>query len=183
MIKETLIFAAGTAIGAAAAWTMLKNKYRQFAEEEISSVKEAFRSKSDKDLYKSDKQDESISEGKDEYETIVKRKGYSNKEMETTVMKKIRPYVIPPEQFDEIDEYDTVTLSYYADGILADETDTPIDNIDSVVGFDSLKTFGRYEDDSVYVRNDMKKCDYEILRDERKYMDILRNRPMQSKED
>ena len=176
MIKETLIFAAGAAIGAAAAWTMLKNKYRQFAEEEISSVKEAFRSKPDK-------QDENIKEGKGEYETIVKNTGYSNKETEMSGMKKIRPYVIPPEQFDEIDEYDTVTLSYYADGILADETDTPIDNIDSVVGFDSLKTFGRYEDDSVYVRNDMKKCDYEILRDERKYMDILRNRPMQSKED
>lgn len=183
MIKETLIFAAGAAIGAAASWTMLKNKYRQFAEEEISSVKEAFRSKPDKDLDEPDKQDESIKEGKGEYETIVKNTGYSNKETEMIGMEKIRPYVIPPEQFDEIDEYDTVTLSYYADGILADETDTPIDNIDSTVGFDSLKTFGRYEDDSVYVRNDMKKCDYEILRDERKYMDILRNRPMQSKED
>ena len=40
---------------------------------------------------------------------------------------------------------------------------------DDVVGMESLTHFGEYEDDSVFVRNDRLKCDYEILMDERTY--------------
>ena len=32
--------------------------------------------------------------------------------------------------------------------------------------------FGEYEDDSVFVRNNRLKCDYEILRDEGEYSDL-----------
>lgn len=40
-----------------------------------------------------------------------------------------------------------------------------------------LKHFGEYEDDSVYVRNDAKKCDYEILLDQRNYQEIFETQP------
>ena len=90
-------------------------------------------------------------------------------------MKKDIPYVIPPEEFGEIEEYDTESLTYYQDGVLTDQDDSIIDNIDELIGEDSLTHFGEFEDDSVFVRNDKLRCDYEILRDLRNYSDV--NRP------
>ena len=82
-------------------------------------------------------------------------------------------HVIPPEEFSEYDDYDVVSLTYYADGILTDEDDNIIENIDETVGKGSLNCFGEYEDDSVFVRNDATKTDYEILLDMRKYTDVV----------
>ena len=87
------------------------------------------------------------------------------------------PYVIPPERFGELDEYTTISLTYYADNILADEDDRYIDNVDDIVGRESLEHFGEYEDDSVFVRNDRLKCDYEILLDQRNYSDVINMKP------
>lgn len=87
------------------------------------------------------------------------------------------PYVIAPEQFAELDGYDQISLTYYADHILADDNDQLLEDVDGTVGFESLTHFGEYEDDSVYVRNDRLKTDYEILRDERKYSDVIKTKP------
>jgi hypothetical protein len=88
-----------------------------------------------------------------------------------------KPYVITPEEFGDLDDYETISLTYYADLILADDNDVIVDDIEDVVGFDSLNSFGEYEDDSVFVRNDRLKCDYEILLDQRKYSDVIKRRP------
>ena len=48
-----------------------------------------------------------------------------------------------------------------------------IEDVDDVVGEDSLNHFGEFEEDSVYVRNDERKCDYEILLDHRRYADVV----------
>ena len=42
-----------------------------------------------------------------------------------------------------------------------------------MVGLDSLTHFGQYEDDSVYVRNDERMTDYEILLDIRGYWELV----------
>lgn len=84
------------------------------------------------------------------------------------------PYVIAPWEFGEAGgDYEKISLTYYADGILADELDALVESVDSVVGLDSLDRFGEYEDDSVFVRNDTLKCDYEILKDQRRWEDIV----------
>ena len=82
------------------------------------------------------------------------------------------PYVISPDEFGGVEEYEKISLSYYADGILADDDDEVMENADEIVGLDSLTHFGEYEDDSVFVRNDVMKCDYEILLDHRNYKDV-----------
>lgn len=86
------------------------------------------------------------------------------------------PYVISPEEFDELDGYTPVSLTYFADGVLADEHGIVIDDVEEIVG-DALNHFGEYEEDSVYVRNDAKRCDYEILRDEREYAEFRKTLP------
>ena len=53
-----------------------------------------------------------------------------------------------------------------------DDTDI-VDDPEKIVGFESLGHFGEYDDDAVYVRNDRLKCDYEILRDPRRYEEAL----------
>lgn len=81
------------------------------------------------------------------------------------------PYVISPDEFGEY-AYETISLTYYADDVLADENYEIVDDIADVVGNDFASHFGEYEDDSVFVRNDRKRCDYEILRDYRNYSDL-----------
>ena len=91
----------------------------------------------------------------------------------------VKPYVISPEEFGEFEDYERISLSYYADQVLADEDDEKVDDVDNVVGLESLTHFGEFEDDSVFVRNDRLKCDYEILLDQRTYSDVMKQRPHQ----
>lgn len=84
-----------------------------------------------------------------------------------------KPYVISPEEFSDIWEYDTISLTYYADNVLTDDEDEVMEDIEGTVGADSLERFGEYEDDAVYVRNDRLKCYYEILKDLRNYSDVI----------
>ena len=86
-------------------------------------------------------------------------------------MNNTRPYVITPDEYD-CSEYEPTTLNYYADGVLTDIYDNKIDNIDDMVGLESLEHFGEYEKDTVYVRDDDKKVDYEILRNSEEYYDL-----------
>ena len=72
---------------------------------------------------------------------------------------KKKPYVIAPEEFGEEYEYDTISLTYYSDRVLTDDDDEIVEDVEDVVGFESLESFGEYEDDSVFVRNDRLKCD------------------------
>ena len=81
------------------------------------------------------------------------------------------PYVITPDEYD-CSEYEPTTLNYYSDGVLTDIYDNKIDDIDEMVGLESLEHFGEYEDDTVYVRDDSKKVDYEILRNSEEYYDL-----------
>jgi hypothetical protein len=75
--------------------------------------------------------------------------------------------VISPEEFGEIEDYETITLHYYSDGVVAvayeDEEPFTDDEIAMCIGTEALDTFGEYEDDSVFVRNDDRECYYEIL--------------------
>ena len=88
-----------------------------------------------------------------------------------------KPYVISPEEFGEFEEYEKISLTYYADQVLTDENNEEVDDVEEIVGEESLTHFGEYEDDSVFVRNDRLKCDYEILLDQRNYSDVTKTMP------
>ena len=82
------------------------------------------------------------------------------------------PFVIDPSEFGEIPEYDTETLTYFADGVLVDDVDDVIEEPDIVVGLENLKVFEEFGATTVYVRNDIYKTDYEIIRDDWNYSDL-----------
>lgn len=79
------------------------------------------------------------------------------------------PYVISPDDFASLDNWKTVSLTYYADDILEDEKYNIVTNRDDLIGCNALTTFGEYEEDSVFVRNERLKTDFEILKDYRTY--------------
>lgn len=180
-VKSFLIFTAGAAIGSVATWQFVKKKYEQIAQEEIDSVKETF-SKRQETEEKSEEinddtqvfDDEDIEEAID----IIEDLGY----MPRGESKMSKPTVISPDEFGEIDEYEQISLTYYIDGSLADDNDELIEDVDGTIGFESLNHFGEYEDDSVFVRNDRLKCDYEILLDQRNYSDVVNIYPHQVEE-
>lgn len=186
-------FSVGMAVGSVGTWYCVKKKYEEFAQEEIDSVKQVFL-KREKEL-KGDEIKKNIAENVKagdqekpmsikEYASFLQKQGYTNysdtneaENKEET--KSVKPYVIPPEQFGEIEEYDQIELTYYADHILADENDDIVEDVEEVIGFESLSHFGEYEDDSVFVRNDERRCDYQILLDQGLYSDIAVHIPHQ----
>lgn len=89
------------------------------------------------------------------------------------------PYVISPYDFGELDDYNQVELTYYLDGILEDEDYHIVTDADELIGPDALNTFGEYEDDSVFVRNERLCTDFQILKDYRTYDEARSVNPAQ----
>lgn len=194
-LSGLLMFTLGAAVGTAATWGYFKKKYETIAQEEIYAVREFYNKKtmdeknSDKD-YKTDEiveedidldtfelvdADEDTKKEYKNYRTTIESLRYTNEEKKKEGPK---PYVISPDEFGNSDEdYTCISLSYYEDQVLADDADHIVEDVENVVGFESLTHFGEYEDDCVYVRNDRRKCDYEILLRQEKYTDVLKRKP------
>lgn len=182
-----LTFAAGAVIGSAVTWKLVKTRYEQITQNEIDSVKEYYGKKFEPKEFEPE---EFVPESEDDeqerpidiyevkkYLDAVRTAGYdtgvnndSVREGGVTMVDSVR--VIPPMEFGEIEEYEQHTLYYHADGVLADDYGNPIENVMNLVGVDPAKHFGEYELDSVYVRNDYLKTDFEILRDESKSTEV-----------
>ena len=192
-MKNLLCFVAGAAVGSVITWKLIEKKYKDLADEEIESVIETFKNR--KPRITKDEVKETVEKVINKYkkpkeivEDIVTAERYSieneeeideddesnytvNIDNDDTV---ITPYVIEPERFGEYNEYGTKTLTYYADNVLTDEIDNPITSEEMVtmIGPDALDHFGEYEDDSVYIRDEMNEMDYEILKSEKTFSEI-----------
>lgn len=193
-LSNIIIFAAGAAIGSLVTWKMVKTRYEQIANEEIQEVREYYAEKidelthaqSEKPVEKEEDVEKTTFHTQPkpelrEYANKINDLGYSDI-TEEEVNKMGKPYVITPEEYGELDDYETLSLTLYADRVLTDEQDIVIEDVDGVVGIESLTHFGEYEDDSVFVRNDSIMTDYEILLDERNYADIY-NKPHLAEEE
>lgn len=187
-----MLFIFGAAVGSAATWMYAKKKYELIAQEEIDSVKEVFSKRENGNTIKEaefNKQEEKLD--LKEYAAKIRESNYTNysdtdgksetkretRKQDERDKKGYFAYVITPEEFGEFDDYEKISLSYFDDQILADENLDIVDDIEETVGIDSLTHFGEYEDDSVFVRNDERKCDYEILLDHCNYEDVIKKKP------
>ena len=198
-MHKALYFAFGVAVGAGASWYFWKEYHRKRADEEIQSVKEAFASKKAEEV-KSEKKEvqmtvdleaDSVAYEKErqsklqDYRALVRESGYQTRTSPKDLLEDdpneqtpgdsiTKPYVIKPEEFDTLDNYDAVCYTYYADGVLVDEDEDPLEipEIATSIGLDFASHFGDYDEDSVHIRNDLRHIDYEIVRDLRKYGDF-----------
>lgn len=180
-------FAAGAALGSAVTYLFMKQQREKYVQKEIDIfMNDANNSKENKESSADDFHQ--VSEEPEEYVFVEETtqtpidynefSKYLNDESQDYIEKEEdddmdlinnpdvlheRPYVISPDEFGEYVAYEPQSLMYYADGVLTDDMDNPIEDIDGMVGEDFAEHFGEYEDDSVYIRNDKTKCDYEIL--------------------
>ena len=173
---KLFIFAVGAAIGSAVTWKFVENKYKKLADEDIASYKEMCERKYGA-VEKAEQEKAPVTEvpksSLAQAIDICKKEGY-DMNVDECGRDMSKPYVIRPEEFGQFDDYKQVSLSYYEkDKVLTDELDNPIEDVDMTVGLDSLTHFGQYEDDSVYVRNDERMTDYEILLDIRGYWELV----------
>lgn len=196
-------FGAGAAIGSFVTWKAMNEAYKQIADQEIESMREYYNEKykknckplaidhkiltaeeyaaiEDNDYVPLTDEDCIVVEDPTmlkEFEEKVDDLGYKNYSNTIKPNKEVEdvssPYVISPDDFAEYKDYKTVSLVYFSDGVLADNNYDRIDDVDDLIGYDSLDHFGEYEDDSVHVRNDRLKTDYEVLLDTRKYQEIV----------
>ena len=196
-LSSVIIFCGGVFIGGFLTWDFFKTKYEKIADEEIASVKETFEHREPRpdDNYKA----EEALKGSDEYinvspgvaERIIKiidsngYRNYSNTAIETDKkggtadMELKQPYVITPEQYEDNVDYTKVSLTWYNDEVLEDDWGNVLDP-DDVIGSDALKTFGQYEKDSVFVRDDDEQIDYEVLLDTRSYKETYGHDPVEA---
>ena len=160
--------AIGATVGAVTSWLLLKRTYEQITREEIDSVKEVYSRKYSIPQDNDEDGDSDILIN--EYHDIASDYISNEEKGGPEPMDNTRVCVIPPEELGEIREYDVITLTYYENSdILTDDMNEVIENRKEVIGEDSLEYFGVYEDDSVCVRNDDRKCYYEILMDMGEY--------------
>ena len=170
--------AVGALIGSSATWIFAKKYYEKLTRDEIDSVKKEFSKRNNpEDPVEPDEKTTEM----DQYNAVVNNYDYTShsndkKSVEkedkmTEVFEEGIEYIEPDEYGERID-YEQISLTYFADKVLADEdTLDIIEDVKGTVGEFFADHFGEYEDDSVFVRNDLTRCEYEILADTRKYTD------------
>ena len=184
-LSSVIIFCGGVFIGGFLTWDFFKTKYEKIADEEIASVKETFEHREPRsdNNYKV----EEALKGNDAYVNIIDSSGYRNysntaietdKKGGTADMELKQPYVITPEQYEDNVDYTKVSLTWYNDEVLEDDWGNVLDP-DDVIGSEALKTFGQYEKDSVFVRDDDEQIDYEVLLDTRSYKETYGHDPVE----
>lgn len=185
-IKDTLIFLVGVGIGTAVTYKLISDKFKQMADDEINDVVEYYKNKEKelsektkkKNSRKKDLQEEinehieNIQESIDdlEVEEDISDAEFEEKE-KIEAEEGVAPYVITPEELGNIYGYDVKEWTLYADDVLLDENESVVDDEQNIIG-DALRHFGEYEDDVVCARNENLQCDYEIVKDSRKYDEV-----------
>ena len=199
-LSKILFFAAGASGGSVATWKFVEEKYKRIADEEIESVKEHLRVKmedfpdkgveEDVDEAETEKLETEESKPKAisttsikeikkanyvDYSAISHGLGYLSEPKEDNTEKQpgTSPYIIDQNDFGMIEDYSVDSMLYHEDDYLTDENNVLIDNIENSVGYECLNEFKESNTDVVYVRNDETKTDYEILKVDTNYKDLV----------
>lgn len=190
--KNILTFVIGACIGSLFTFLYMSEKHKRFLEEEADwcenlaneiktrETDEERSNRIEEELNNEFEQEKKVLiMNKDRYKKIATN--YSNSpEIPEPKIKQVRilPYVISFEEFCEgEDNHDKITITYYAgDGILVDEEEEIIEDVERLVGEDNLiNKFGEGSDDPdvLYVRNERMGIDYEIVRQHTCYSEVV----------
>ena len=183
-IKNVLLFTAGLVMGSVVTWKMAKDKYEQWANDEIRMMREYYNQK-EEEYYEEEDLDEEPIEAEvrterstkpdlTEYTSKLNESGYTDyseiskkdeKEEDNESDMEEKPYVISPEEFGDFDDYETIELTYYKNGYVTDDQDILMSNdeVEEAIGWNNITRMGEYEEDALHVRNEKRKTDYEIL--------------------
>lgn len=169
MIKNIIFAVTGVALGSIVTWKILDSKYKRIIKEEIDDVKQHYEAKAKASVEEPEEEkhegrypwgesslDVNSEEELDKYIDIVSSYNGKNKN---------EPYTISPDEYG-LEDYTEISLLYYPeDDVLVTEDTLELADRHITVGEDLLKRFKNSEDlDVVYIRNDDRKIDYELLK-------------------
>lgn len=165
--KTFLAFLAGAAIGAAGAWYYFNKKYYGPVDEpEDEDYDTPDKTPDESKPEYGDKEDETDEAARIEYNKVAAQY--------TEETEKKGPYVISRDEFNDGSMRTHCTYSYFEDGIFTDEYNDIVEDVEEALGMtvaDVAAYFEEDEDDLLYVRNESRYCDYEILREGITYKD------------
>ena len=148
-------FLVGAGLGVTIAWHFAKIKYEKIADEEIESMKKV--------LLKDKEKDNENKGQSTNYATVYNKKKAQKNDVETYI------HPIPSDEFGLEEEYDVITLVYLVDGVLIDDMDAEVGNIEEKIGEDFAKYFEESNGDTIYFKNDKYKAYYEVVQDDRSF--------------
>ena len=85
--------------------------------------------------------------------------------------------VISADEFGFFEDFEEITLTYYADDILTDDQDHIIEDKETIIGRDALSRLTNSDDETVYVRNEKLKGYYEICYDYKRFAEVMDEQP------
>lgn len=169
-LKTLLVFFAGAAVGAIGMKYYLDKRYfgpiDEPDDEEEESPKVERESKSEKTTDDTNTEDETDEAARIEYNKVASQY--------TEETEKKAPYVISREEFNDGTMPTHCTYSYFEDGVFEDEYNDIVEDAEEALGFTAAQMaemFKDNEDDLIYIRNEARYCDYEILREGITYKD------------
>ena len=184
-MERVIIFAAGLAMGGIGGYFYAKSKFQAEKEEEIESMRIFYLGEvaKKKEREKVEEPKNNIPEEKRGYREITKEYMESPDPEEQAVREWLEnpypglgmdapkegvadaPYVITDQQFvNEKRNYDKITLYYYdGNGVLVDQTESIQQDIDELIGRESLNHFDETEKGALFVRNENFGTDFEVL--------------------
>lgn len=193
-LSHVIAFIAGAAIGYFAANYLLKDKYEKRFQQEVSSTIEAFKSNKNEEYKKDDEanfKDEKLKTISDdivvadikEYAKNIGNLNYSEvkdekpSEEDEDNIDHTKPYVITEEEVDAYMNYSITQWNYYADGVLTDENNEVVEDVSTTIGKEAFEHLKKTSESAIYVRNDLLELDYEILKNEMTYAELLEEKP------
>lgn len=191
ILMGAIIFAGGLVVGGVSTYFGMKDKFEKAIHEETEELRAYYEQKNHTCKCKKTEATEDTEKKASEMKSSIdknslekytkllnktkydqNRKGSVETESpaEEDTMEEI--YTISPDDFIEMNGYDKVTLTYYSgDSTLTDEFEETVE-IEDTIGMDNLDYFGKYEDGTLYVRNEKVSTDYEVIMDGRSFGDI-----------
>ena len=168
LIFYAAVFIAGAAIGGIVADKLISKTETEILPEEEIPENKPLTDEQKKAVY------ENSALGK--YNATIKEEGYTNYSGKYPWDSKGSVTLIGADAFGN-GGYECETLTLYSDGIVTDDSFKVVDNPQILIGNldDGFKASS--EKDVFYARNDLMKKDYEVLRNEESYGELLKRKP------
>lgn len=195
-LSHVIAFIAGAAVGYFAADYLLKDKYEKRFQQEVSSTIKAFKTNKNEGYKKDDEvtlngeklkavSDEVVVADIKEYAKNIGKHDYSevnnddkpSEESKDDGIDHTKPYVITEEEVDAYMNYSITQWNYYADGVLTDENNEVVEDVSTTIGKEAFEYLKKTSESAIYVRNDLLELDYEILKNEMTYAELLEEKP------
>lgn len=194
---NVLMFTTGAAIGSLVTWRVAKSYYERYAQEEIDKFAEDWKSRvqhanihdeGDWNDFEEEDEDEDDSNETEIYDYRRLASNYGTPSSDDKNDEEGEggpgfpyvngPVVITPDEFGDGNfAHSLYYLTYYADGVLANDWCEELD-VEETIGTDAIEHFGDYAEGTVHVRNEQNAADYEVVRDPRTFAEVMANDPL-----